>query len=79
MLDDSRHRRSPSPLSRAAIATGWRSSVSISRTLATVRAGSRRSYPAPLPHYCDPDADIARVFREGRALPTTVFHDASDA
>ncbi len=31
----------------------------------------------PYPHYFDPDGNIARVFRGGRAFPTTVFYDAS--
>jgi cytochrome c biogenesis protein CcmG, thiol:disulfide interchange protein DsbE len=34
-------------------------------------------FPTPYPHYFDPDADIARVFRGGRAWPTTAFYDAS--
>lgn len=32
--------------------------------------------PTPFPHYFDPDADIARVFKGGRAWPTTAFYDA---
>ena len=31
--------------------------------------------PVPFPHYFDPDASIARVFRGGRAWPTTAFYD----
>jgi cytochrome c biogenesis protein CcmG, thiol:disulfide interchange protein DsbE len=33
--------------------------------------------PVPFPHYFDPDASIARVFRGGRSWPTTAFYDAS--
>jgi len=33
--------------------------------------------PVPYPHYFDPDGSIARVFRGGRAFPTTVYYDAS--
>lgn len=29
----------------------------------------------PFPHYFDPDGSIARVFRGGRAFPTTAFYD----
>ncbi len=32
--------------------------------------------PVPFPHYYDPDASIARVFRGGRSWPTTAFYDA---
>ena len=33
--------------------------------------------PVPFPHYYDEDAEIARVFRGGRAWPTTAFYDAA--
>jgi thiol-disulfide isomerase/thioredoxin len=36
-----------------------------------------RERPVPFPHYFDKDASIARVFRGGRAWPTTAFYDAS--
>jgi cytochrome c biogenesis protein CcmG, thiol:disulfide interchange protein DsbE len=36
-----------------------------------------KEFPTPYPHYFDPDADAARVFRGGRAWPTTAFYDAS--
>lgn len=32
--------------------------------------------PLPFPQYADPDADIARTFRGGRAWPTTAYYDA---
>ena len=32
--------------------------------------------PVPFPHFFDPDARIARVFRGGRAWPTTAFYRA---
>ncbi len=31
-------------------------------------------FPVPFPHYFDPDGSIARVFRGGRAWPTTAFY-----
>ena len=34
-------------------------------------------FPTPYPHYFDPGAEVARVFRGGRAWPTTAFYDAS--
>lgn len=33
--------------------------------------------PVPYPHYYDKDASIARLFRGGRAWPTTAFYGAS--
>ena len=33
--------------------------------------------PTPYPHFFDPGASIARVFKGGRAWPTTAFYDAS--
>lgn len=33
-------------------------------------------FPVPFPHYFDPDAEIARVFKGGRAWPTTAFYNA---
>ena len=36
-----------------------------------------REHPVPYPHYFDPDASVARVFRGGRAFPTTAFYAAS--
>lgn len=35
-----------------------------------------KRYPVPFPHFADPDGDIARVFRGGRAFPTTAFYAA---
>ena len=35
------------------------------------------SYPTPFPHIEDPKADVARLFRGGRAWPTTAFYDAT--
>jgi thiol-disulfide isomerase/thioredoxin len=35
-----------------------------------------RELPVPFPHYYDGDASIARVFRGGRAWPTTAFYAA---
>lgn len=35
-----------------------------------------RESPLPFPQFADPDADVARVFRGGRAWPTTAFYDA---
>lgn len=32
--------------------------------------------PTPFPHYFDPEAEIARTFKGGRAWPTTAFYDA---
>ena len=34
-----------------------------------------KRHPVPYPHYYDEDASIARVFRGGRAWPTTAFYD----
>ncbi len=34
-------------------------------------------YPVPFPHFADPDRDVARVFRGGRAFPTTAFYAAN--
>jgi cytochrome c biogenesis protein CcmG/thiol:disulfide interchange protein DsbE len=36
-----------------------------------------KEHPVPYPHYFDPDGSVARVFRGGRAFPTTAFYDAS--
>jgi cytochrome c biogenesis protein CcmG, thiol:disulfide interchange protein DsbE len=36
-----------------------------------------RQYPVPFPHYYDKDASVARLFRGGRAWPTTAFYDAA--
>ena len=33
-------------------------------------------YPTPFPHFSDPDTRVARVFRGGRAWPTTAFYTA---
>lgn len=33
-------------------------------------------YPVPFPHFSDPEGQIARVFRGGRAFPTTAFYGA---
>lgn len=35
-----------------------------------------RRYPVSFPHFADPDGEIARVFRGGRAFPTTAFYAA---
>jgi thiol-disulfide isomerase/thioredoxin len=35
-----------------------------------------RESPLPFPQFADPDADVARIFRGGRAWPTTAFYDA---
>lgn len=32
-------------------------------------------YRVPFPSYLDPDADVARRFRGGRAFPTTAYYD----
>lgn len=34
-------------------------------------------YPTPYPHIEDPKATVARLFRGGRAWPTTAFYDAT--
>jgi len=34
-------------------------------------------YPTPYPHFYDQDGSIARIFRGGRAFPTTAFYDGS--
>ena len=34
-------------------------------------------HPVPFPHYFDPEGSVARVFRGGRAFPTTAFYDAA--
>jgi thiol-disulfide isomerase/thioredoxin len=36
-----------------------------------------KEFPVPFPHFYDPDAKIARLFRGGRAWPTTAFYDGS--
>jgi cytochrome c biogenesis protein CcmG/thiol:disulfide interchange protein DsbE len=36
-----------------------------------------KQLPVPYPHFYDKDASIARLFRAGRAWPTTAFYDAS--
>ncbi len=36
-----------------------------------------RELPLPFPHFYDRDASMARVFRGGRAWPTTAFYSAS--
>jgi thiol-disulfide isomerase/thioredoxin len=36
-----------------------------------------KEYPVPFPHYFDPDAKVARVFRGGQSWPTTAFYDAA--
>ncbi len=43
------------------------------------KAASRflKEFPVPFPHYWDPDAKVARVFRGGQSWPTTAFYDAS--
>jgi thiol-disulfide isomerase/thioredoxin len=33
-----------------------------------------KRYPVPYPHYYDEDASVARLFRGGRAWPTTAFY-----
>ena len=33
-------------------------------------------FPVPYPHFYDKDASVARVFRGGRAWPTTAFYNA---
>ena len=33
-----------------------------------------KRHPVPYPHYYDKDASVARVFRGGRAWPTTAFY-----
>jgi cytochrome c biogenesis protein CcmG/thiol:disulfide interchange protein DsbE len=33
-------------------------------------------FPVPYPHYFDPDAEVARVFKGGQAWPTTAYYDA---
>lgn len=35
-----------------------------------------KKFPVPYPHFYDQDASVARVFRGGRAWPTTAFYDA---
>ena len=35
-----------------------------------------KRYPVPFPHFSDPDGDIARIFRGGRAFPTTAYYAA---
>jgi thiol-disulfide isomerase/thioredoxin len=43
------------------------------------RSGAREflaRFPVPYPQFYDKDASIARVFRAGRAWPTTAFYDA---
>jgi cytochrome c biogenesis protein CcmG/thiol:disulfide interchange protein DsbE len=36
-----------------------------------------RELPVPFPHYFEPHASVARVFRGGQAWPTTAFYDAA--
>ena len=36
-----------------------------------------KRYPVPFPHFADPEGEIARVFRGGRAFPTTAYYDAN--
>ena len=36
-----------------------------------------KRFPVTFPHYYDKDVSIARVFRGGRAWPTTAYYDAS--
>ena len=36
-----------------------------------------KEFPVPFPHFYDPGAKIARLFRGGRAWPTTAFYDES--
>jgi thiol-disulfide isomerase/thioredoxin len=36
-----------------------------------------KKLPVPYPHFYDEDASIARVFRGGRAWPTTAFYNSS--
>ena len=36
-----------------------------------------KKFPVPYPHYVDPDGNVARIFRGGRAFPTTAFYSAS--
>ncbi len=36
-----------------------------------------KELPVPFPHYFDPDGSVARLFRGGRAFPTTAFYDAA--
>lgn len=35
-----------------------------------------KELPVPFPHYFDPDGSIARVFRGGRAFPTTAIYSS---
>jgi thiol-disulfide isomerase/thioredoxin len=35
-----------------------------------------KRYPVPYPHFADPDGTVARVFRGGRAFPTTAYYNA---
>ena len=35
-----------------------------------------KEHPVPYPHFSDPDGDVARVFRGGRAFPTTAYYAA---
>ena len=36
-----------------------------------------KRFPVPYPHFADPDGSVARVFRGGRAFPTTAFYAAT--
>lgn len=36
-----------------------------------------RGNPVPYPHFSDPEGDIARLFRGGRAFPTTAYYARS--
>jgi len=35
-----------------------------------------KRYPVPYPHFADPDGNVARVFRGGRAFPSAAFYNA---
>ena len=35
-----------------------------------------KRYPVPYPHFADPEGNVARVFRGGRAFPTTAYYGA---
>jgi len=43
---------------------------------AVLIASFLKRYPVPYPHFADPGGDVARVFRGGRAFPTTAFYAA---
>ena len=48
-----------------------------SRDSRDAAAAFLKKYPVPFPHFYDKDTRIARLFRGGRAWPTTAFYDAS--